>query len=214
LAPPPVCEVSHEVSVDYNSIGYVTGKVVMVTGAGGSIGSELQPSARHHGPRLLVLVDHSRATSFRSNTSSRSERHFADLAACLLDIRDKSSVRTLFESHVPHRFHAAAYKHVPMMQHNPAEAFDNNSFATVSIIENALRFGTGRLVYISTDKAVEPETVMGLSKALVGAHRRDDRPRGVRHQDDDGALRQRARLERQRRAALQAPDRRRRSSDR
>jgi len=157
----------HEVSVDYNSIGYVTGRVVMVTGAGGSIGSELSRQLATMGPRLLVLVDHSEGNLFQIEHELETERHFADLAACLLDIRDKIKLRALFESHRPEIvFHAAAYKHVPMMQHNPAEAFDNNSFATVSIIENALRFGTDRLVYISTDKAVEPETVMGLSKAL------------------------------------------------
>ncbi len=157
----------HEVSVDYNSIGYIAGKVVMVTGAGGSIGSELSRQLAAMGPRLLVLVDHSEGNLFQIEHELQTERHFTDLAACLTDIRDKAKLRALFESHRPEIvFHAAAYKHVPMMQSNPSEAFDNNSFATMSMVENALRFGTGRLVFISTDKAVEPETVMGLSKAL------------------------------------------------
>ena len=157
----------HEVSVDYNSIGYIAGKVVMVTGAGGSIGSELSRQLAAMGPRLLLLVDHSEGNLFQIEHELETERHFTALVACLLDIRDKVKLRALFESHRPDIvFHAAAYKHVPMMQNNPAEAFDNNSFGTMSMIENALRFGTGRLVFISTDKAVEPETVMGLSKAL------------------------------------------------
>ncbi len=158
----------HEVSVDYNSIGYITDKVVMVTGAGGSIGSELSRQLATMGPRLLVLVDHSEGNLFQIEHELETERHFTDLAACLLDIRDKVKLRALFEARRPDIvFHAAAYKHVPMMQHNPAEAFDNNSFATMALVENAIRFGTGRLVFISTDKAVEPETIMGLSKALA-----------------------------------------------
>jgi FlaA1/EpsC-like NDP-sugar epimerase len=157
----------HEVSVDYNSIGYVTDKVVMVTGAGGSIGSELSRQLATMNPRLLVLVDHSEGNLFQIEHELQTERHFTDLAACLLDIRDKVKLRALFDSRRPDIvFHAAAYKHVPMMQHNPAEAFDNNSFATMSLIENAMRFATERVVFISTDKAVEPETIMGLSKAL------------------------------------------------
>jgi len=157
----------HEVSVDYNSIGYITGKTVMVTGAGGSIGSELCRQLATMGPRRLVLVDHSEGNLFQIEHELEFERHFTDLAACLLDIRDRVKLRALFDRERPDIvFHAAAYKHVPMMQHNPAEAFDNNSFATLAMVENAIRFGTGRFVFISTDKAVEPETVMGLSKAL------------------------------------------------
>ncbi len=141
--------------------------MVMVTGAGGSIGSELCRQLATMGPRLLVLVDHSEGNLFQIEHELEFERHFTDLAACLLDIRDRVKLRALFERERPDIvFHAAAYKHVPMMQHNPAEAFDNNSFATLAMVENAIRFGTGRFVFISTDKAVEPETVMGLSKAL------------------------------------------------
>jgi FlaA1/EpsC-like NDP-sugar epimerase len=157
----------HEVSVDYNSIGYITDKVVMVTGAGGSIGSELCRQIATMTPRLLVMVDHSENNLFHIQHELETERHFTDLVAALVDIRDKAKLRDLFDTRRPEIvFHAAAYKHVPMMQHNPAEAFDNNSFATMSLVENAVRFGVERLVAISTDKAVEPETVMGLSKAL------------------------------------------------
>jgi FlaA1/EpsC-like NDP-sugar epimerase len=157
----------HEVAVDFNSIGYITGKVVLVTGAGGSIGSELCRQLATMAPSLLVLVDHSEGNLFHIEHELETERHFTDLVACLVDIRDRVKLRALFEGRRPDIvFHAAAYKHVPMMQKNPAEAFDNNSFATMAMIENAVRFGTDRFVFISTDKAVEPETVMGLSKAL------------------------------------------------
>ncbi len=157
----------HEVSVDFNSIGYITDKVVMVTGAGGSIGSELCRQLATMAPRLLVLVDHSEGNLFQIEHELETERHFTDLVACLVDIRDRAKLRALFETRRPDIvFHAAAYKHVPMMQKNPAEAFDNNSFATMAMIENAVRFGADRFVFISTDKAVEPETAMGLSKAL------------------------------------------------
>jgi FlaA1/EpsC-like NDP-sugar epimerase len=119
-------------------------------------------------PRLLVLVEHSEGSLFQIEHELETERHFTDLAPCLVDIRDKTKLRQVFETHRPAIvFHAAAFKHVPMMQANPAEAFDNNCFATLALIEDAVRFGTGRLVSISTDKAVEPETVMGLSKALT-----------------------------------------------
>ena len=158
----------HEVSLDYDSIDYITGEVVMVTGAGGSIGGELCRQLATMSPRLLVLVEHSEGSLFQIEHELETERHFTDLAACLVDIRDRAKLRAVFETYRPAIvFHAAAFKHVPMMQANPAEAFDNNCFATLSVVEDAVRFGTGRLVSISTDKAVEPETVMGLSKALT-----------------------------------------------
>jgi FlaA1/EpsC-like NDP-sugar epimerase len=120
------------------------------------------------GPRRLVLVEHSEGNLFQIEHELEAERHFTNLVACLVDIREKAKLRDLFETHRPAIvFHAAAFKHVPMMQANPAEAFDNNCFATLSLIEDAVRFGAGRVVSISTDKAVEPETVMGLSKALT-----------------------------------------------
>jgi FlaA1/EpsC-like NDP-sugar epimerase len=158
----------HEVSLNYDSIDYIGGEVVMVTGAGGSIGSELCRQIATMSPRLLVLVEHSEGSLFQIAHELETERHFTDLAVCLVDIRDKTKLRELFETYRPDIvFHAAAFKHVPMMQANPAEAFDNNCFATLSLIEDAVRFGASRLVSISTDKAVEPETVMGLSKALT-----------------------------------------------
>jgi FlaA1/EpsC-like NDP-sugar epimerase len=158
----------HEVSLNYDSIDYIGGEVVMVTGAGGSIGSELCRQIATMSPRLLVLVEHSEGSLFQIEHELETERHFTDLAVCLVDIRDKTKLRELFETYRPDIvFHAAAFKHVPMMQANPAEAFDNNCFATLSLIEDAVRFGASRLVSISTDKAVEPETVMGLSKALT-----------------------------------------------
>ena len=157
----------HEVSVDYNSIGYIAGKVGHGHRRRRLDRQRAQPTARRHGPRLLCWSITPRATSSRSSTSSRPNGTSPTSRPASQDIRDKVKLRALFESHRPEIvFHAAAYKHVPMMQNNPAEAFDNNSFATMSMIENALRFGVDRLVFISTDKAVEPETVMGLSKAL------------------------------------------------
>jgi len=158
----------HEVSVDYDSIDYVAGRVVMVTGAGGSIGSELSRQLATMGPSLLLLVDHSENNLYQIEHELETERHFSDLKASITDIRDRAKLRELFEAYRPEIvFHAAAYKHVPMMEANPAEAFDNNSFATQALIENAVRFGVDRLVSISTDKAVEPGTVMGLSKAIA-----------------------------------------------
>ena len=157
-----------EVSVDYNSLGdYLEDRVVLVTGAGGSIGSELCRQIAAMGPRQLLMVDHSEAALFGIQHELETERHFANLLPLLIDIKDKRKVRDLFSSHRPEVvFHAAAYKHVPMMEQNPTEAFDNNTFATLNLVENAARFDADRVLVISTDKAVEATTIMGLSKAV------------------------------------------------
>jgi FlaA1/EpsC-like NDP-sugar epimerase len=157
-----------EVSVDYNSLGgYLEDRVVLVTGAGGSIGSELCRQIAAMGPRLLLMVDHSETALWAIHHELETERGVADLLPLLIDMKDKRKVRELFATHQPEVvFHAAAYKHVAMMEANPTEAFDNNTFATMTVVEQAVRFGVDRLVFISTDKAVEPTTVMGLSKAV------------------------------------------------
>jgi FlaA1/EpsC-like NDP-sugar epimerase len=157
-----------EVVVDYNSLsGYVDDRVVLVTGAGGSIGSELCRQIAAMGPQTLIMVDHSEAALFAIQHELETERHFTALRPTLIDVKDRRKLRELFSAHRPAVvFHAAAYKHVPMMQDNPAEALENNTFATLGLVEQAVRFGAERVVFISTDKAVEPGTVMGLSKAL------------------------------------------------
>jgi FlaA1/EpsC-like NDP-sugar epimerase len=146
---------------------YLTGRSVLVTGAGGSIGSELCRQIAIVGPRSLVLVDHAENNLFEIDRELR-ERCNARMVPVIADCRDEAAMRRVFRQHRPEIvFHAAAYKHVPMMELNPLQAVANNSLATAQLAEIAEEAGVERLCLISTDKAVEPKTVMGASKALA-----------------------------------------------
>jgi FlaA1/EpsC-like NDP-sugar epimerase len=157
-----------EVSVDLGDVSdMIRGRTVMVTGAGGSIGSELCRQIAAMNPRRLLLVDHAEDNLFAIHHELESERHLKVAVPVLADVKDARRLRPVFEQHRPHLvFHAAAYKHVPMMEVNPREAFENNALATLSLVETAIAASVERFVFISTDKAVEPATVMGISKAL------------------------------------------------
>ncbi len=147
---------------------YLSGKVVMVTGAGGSIGSELCRQIARVGPRRLVLVDHAEDNLFEIARELTEERHVNVTTAVLADCKEDERMREVFSEHRPAIiFHAAAYKHVAMMEINPVEAVRNNSLATLLMARTAGEFGVEHFVLISTDKAVKPATVMGASKALA-----------------------------------------------
>src|SRR5579875_724942 len=147
---------------------YLSGKVVMVTGAGGSIGSELCRQIARVGPRKLVLVDHAEDNLFEIARELREERHVNVTVPVLADCKEDERMREVFAEHRPAIvFHAAAYKHVAMMEINPVEAVRNNSLATLLMARAAGEFGVETFVLISTDKAVKPATVMGASKALA-----------------------------------------------
>ena len=156
------------VEVDLEAIaGYVSGEVVMVTGAGGSIGSELCRQLSRLGPLRLVLVDNSEPALFEIDRELARERGFRDGVAVVADVKNGVRVRQLFESHRPGLiFHAAAYKHVAMMETNPLEAVRNNTLGTRTVADAAVEHGAKRFVLVSTDKAANPQTVMGQSKAL------------------------------------------------
>jgi FlaA1/EpsC-like NDP-sugar epimerase len=156
------------VEVDLESIaGYVTGEVVLVTGAGGSIGSELCRQIARVGPTRLVLVDNSEPGLFEIERELVDEREFHATAAVLADVGNVMKMRQVFEKYRPAVvFHAAAYKHVPLIEANPLEAVRNNTLATRTIADVAAEFGAKRFVLVSTDKAVNAKTVMGQSKAL------------------------------------------------
>jgi FlaA1/EpsC-like NDP-sugar epimerase len=142
--------------------------VVLVTGAGGSIGSELCRQIARVGPKLLVLVENSENALFEIRRELEEERHFARAASVLADCKDATRVREVFEEYSPSVvFHAAAYKHVPLMEENPVEAVRNNAVATRIVAAAAGEAGVERFVLVSTDKAVSPATVMGASKALA-----------------------------------------------
>jgi FlaA1/EpsC-like NDP-sugar epimerase len=147
---------------------YLSGKVVMVTGAGGSIGSELCRQIARVGPRKLVLVDHAEDNLFEIARELIADRHLNVAVPVLADCKEDERMREVFSEHRPEViFHAAAYKHVALMEQNPVEAVRNNSLATLLMARTAGEFGTETFVLISTDKAVRPATVMGASKALA-----------------------------------------------
>jgi FlaA1/EpsC-like NDP-sugar epimerase len=148
--------------------GYLTGRCVLVTGAGGSIGAELCRQIARVGPSRLVMVDHSEANLFDIERELVDDRHFLATAAVLADIKDEDRIREVFAEHRPEVvFHAAAYKHVALMEANPVEAVRNNAIATRGLTRIAGDYGTRTFVLVSTDKAVAPATVMGASKALA-----------------------------------------------
>lgn len=157
------------VRVDVEQIAaYLTDRVVLVSGAGGSIGSELCRQIARVRPAKIVLVDHGENNLFTIEQELITERGFADLVPVLADVTSTARMRSVFEEHRPSVvFHAAAYKHVPIMEANPVEAVRNNALGTKTICEIAEKFGAERVVLVSTDKAVEPQTVMGQSKALA-----------------------------------------------
>ena len=149
---------------------YLAGEVVLVTGAGGSIGSELCRQIARVEPRRIVLLDHAEDNLFAIQRELEDERHVpaSMLAAVLADCKEGERMREVFTDHRPTIvFHAAAYKHVGLMEANPVEAIRNNSIATKVVAQVAGETGVGRFVLVSTDKAVAPATVMGASKALA-----------------------------------------------
>ena len=144
------------------------GKRVLVTGAGGSIGSELARQILRSGPEHLVLVERSENALYEIEREVRKLGVTARATALLADIGDRRRMAGLFKEYKPEIvMHAAAHKHVPMMEQNPVEAIKNNVLATRALGEIAIEQGTERFVFISTDKAVNPVSVMGLSKRLA-----------------------------------------------
>ncbi len=149
---------------------YLKHETVLVTGAGGSIGAELCRQIAHVGPRRIVLLDHAEDNLFEIERELLDERHVppASLAAVLADCKEGERMREVLAEHLPTVvFHAAAYKHVGLMEANPVEAVHNNAIATRSTALLAGELGVRRFVLVSTDKAVAPATVMGASKALA-----------------------------------------------
>jgi len=149
---------------------YLSGETVLVTGAGGSIGAELCRQIARVGPRRIVLLDHAEDNLFQIERELQDERHVQPsvLAAVLADCKEDERMREVFAEHRPTVvFHAAAYKHVGLMEANPVEAVRNNAIATRVVAHIAGEMGVGRFVLVSTDKAVAPATVMGASKALA-----------------------------------------------
>ncbi len=153
---------------DENLHEFLTGKVVMVTGAGGSIGSELVRQVSQFSPKLLLLVERAEYMLFQIEREMAKDFADTDFVPLIADVGDEPRMRDIFAQFKPEVvFHAAAHKHVPLMESNPAEAIKNNVFATKLIGELAGESGTKDFVLISTDKAVNPTSVMGASKRIA-----------------------------------------------
>jgi FlaA1/EpsC-like NDP-sugar epimerase len=147
---------------------YLENEVVLVTGAGGSIGSELCRQIARVRPALLVLIDHAEGNLFEIRRELEEARHFRNVVAVLADCKDATRMREVFLQYRPGAvFHAAAYKHVGLMEENPVAAVQNNAVATRLVAQAAADAGAKRFVLVSTDKAVRPATVMGASKAMA-----------------------------------------------
>ena len=157
-----------EIKVDMDAIGaMLTGKRVLITGAAGSIGSEMVRQVAIYHPVELILID--QAESPMHDIRLMMARQFSDVPNQTIvgSIADKVHMEKIFSEHKPeYVFHAAAYKHVPMMEDNPAMAVRNNVNGTRVIVDLAVKYGTKKFVMISTDKAVNPTNVMGCSKRI------------------------------------------------
>jgi FlaA1/EpsC-like NDP-sugar epimerase len=171
-----------QVTSDPLAPNYLTGATVVVTGAGGSIGSELCRQVAHGGARELVLIGHGENSIFEIGVELRARFPQLSFQSVIVDIRDGDRITRVLQAIRPTVvFHAAAHKHVPLMEANIGEAITNNVLGTRNVVEAAAMAGAGRFVLISTDKAVAPSSVMGASKRVAemivrDAARRHRRP--------------------------------------
>ena len=146
----------------------IAGRIVMVTGAGGSIGSEICRQVLKFRPKMLLLVEQAENSLFLVEQEFRALRTESVVIPYIADITDKARMNQIFGEHRPSIvFHAAAHKHVPMMEYNPGEAIKNNILGTRQLAELAEEHGVQEFVMISTDKAVNPTSIMGVSKQLA-----------------------------------------------
>lgn len=147
---------------------YIRGRTVLVTGAGGSIGSELCRQVARDLPLRLVLLGHGENSIFDVQGQLKDAFRTLEIVPVIADVRDRERIAQVFAALRPEVvFHAAAHKHVPLMEGNPQEAITNNVFGTRNVVECAAKYGVERLVMISTDKAVAPVNLMGASKRVA-----------------------------------------------
>lgn len=156
------------IQVDLNSImGYVSNKVIMVTGGGGSIGSELCRQIAAHQPKQLILIDIYENTTYDIQNELKHRFPQLDLVVLIASVRNTKRMDQIFEIYHPEIiYHAAAHKHVPLMEDSPNEAIKNNVLGTWKVVQAADKWQAKRFVMISTDKAVNPTNIMGASKRI------------------------------------------------
>lgn len=157
-----------QIKVNLDEImGYIENRVVLVTGGGGSIGSELCRQIATHNPKKLIIVDIYENNAYDIEQELKRKLPDLNLLVLIASIRDKGKVEDIFSKYHPDIvFNAAAHKHVPLMETSPNEAIKNNVFGTLNVAKAADKFGTKRFVQISTDKAVNPTNIMGASKRI------------------------------------------------
>ncbi|HQT24152.1 MAG: polysaccharide biosynthesis protein [Sphingobacteriales bacterium 17-39-43] len=144
------------------------GKRVLVTGAAGSIGSEIVRQISHFGPQMIILNDQSETPLHELHLELQENNLLNNFHCFIGDVRDRLRMELLFQTFKPHYvYHAAAYKHVPLMEHNPGEAVRTNVMGTKVIADLSVKYGVHKFVMISTDKAVNPTNVMGASKRIA-----------------------------------------------
>lgn len=156
------------IKVDLDSIlGYVKGKVILVTGGGGSIGSELCRQIATHQPKQLIILDIYENSAYDIQQELLSKHENLDLVVLIASVRNTNRMNAIFDKYHPDIvYHAAAHKHVPLMEESPNEAIKNNVFGTFKTAQAAAQAGAKRFVMISTDKAVNPTNIMGASKRI------------------------------------------------
>ncbi|MGL5209693.1 UDP-N-acetylglucosamine 4,6-dehydratase family protein, partial [Cetobacterium sp.] len=143
----------------------IENRVVFVTGGAGSIGSELARQIAKHNPKKLITIDVNENDLYFLELELKRKYKNLNLQSEICNIREQDKLEILFKRYAPNLvFHAAAHKHVPLMEHNPEEAIKNNIFGTKNVSEMAIKYGVERFVLISTDKAVNPTNIMGATK--------------------------------------------------
>ena len=145
----------------------MSGLTVLITGAAGSIGSELVRQIALHRPDRMILADQAETPLYFVDLELRDRHAGLEIIPLIVDVSDRETIRSVFEAHRPHRvFHAAAYKHVPLMESHPRQAVRDNPLGTWQVAEAAGMYGCQSFVLVSTDKAVQPVNVMGATKRM------------------------------------------------
>ena len=145
----------------------MSGKTVLVTGAGGSIGSELCRQILGFKPQKLIMLDIYENTLYEVEMELRQKNRNAPIETIIASVRDKKRIDEIFAKYRPQIvFHAAAHKHVPLMENSPEEAIKNNVFGTLNVVNCSDKYGVEKFTFISTDKAVNPTSIMGASKRI------------------------------------------------
>ena len=162
LERPPIC-------LDNKNIGsHVYNKTVLVTGAAGSIGSEIVRQLTHYAPKLILIIDQAESPLYDMELELKEDLKFNDFKVIILSVTNKRRIRSVFERFdIDIVYHAAAYKHVPMMENHPREAVFNNVKGSKILADLANEFNVEKFVMVSTDKAVNPTNVMGASKRIA-----------------------------------------------